>query len=144
FSIVIDYAHTPDGLENILNAVKPQAGRVIPVFGCGGNRDRTKRPIMGEIAGRYGDMCIITSDNPRFEEPLDIISEIETGMKKTGCPYIVIENREKAIKYAILNAKKGDIIVIAGKGAEDYQEIKGVKYPFSDSDKVREILAASF
>lgn len=141
FSVVIDYAHTPDGLENILKAVSQQKkGRVITVFGCGGDRDSLKRPIMGQIAAKYSDLAVITSDNPRFEEPMDIINQIAKGIPEGYDKCILMENRFNAIKYAMQNAQNGDIIVIAGKGDEDYQDIKGVKHHFSDREAVAEIL----
>jgi len=144
FSVLIDYAHTPDGLQNILSTVRDFAkGRVITVFGCGGDRDRTKRPIMGRIAGQLSDFCVITSDNPRTEDPMKIIRDIEEGIKDTGSSYVVIENRYQAIKYAITNAEKDDIIVLAGKGHETYQEINGVRYHFDENEVVREILSES-
>lgn len=141
FTIILDYAHTPDGLENTLKTVKEFArGRIIPVFGCGGDRDKGKRPIMGEIAGRLSTFSIITSDNPRTENPYDIISAVEDGMKSTGCEYVCIENRREAIKYAIENAIPEDIIILAGKGHETYQEINGVKHPFDEKIVVKELL----
>jgi len=141
YSLILDYAHTPDSLESTLKTVKGFAkGRVVCVFGCGGNRDNKKRPIMGEISGKLADFTVITSDNPRFEEPDAIIAEIEEGMKKTRGKYVTIENRRDAIKYAIENAKDGDVIVLAGKGHEDYQEIKGVKHDFDEKVVVAEIL----
>ena len=131
--IMIDYAHSPESLESILNAVKSYTrGRVICVFGCGGNRDKNKRPLMGEIAGRISDYTIITSDNPRDEEPSEIIKEIEEGIKKTKANYKVIEDRKEAIKAAIEMANKLDIVVIAGKGHEMYQEVKGKKNEFNE------------
>ena len=138
--IMIDYAHSPESLESILNAVKSYTrGRVICVFGCGGNRDKNKRPLMGEIAGRISDYTIITSDNPRDEEPLEIIKEIEEGIKKTKANYKVIEDRKEAIKAAIEMANKLDIVVIAGKGHEMYQEVKGKKNEFNEKKIVIEI-----
>ncbi len=140
-SVIVDYAHTPDGLENILSSINSfKKGKLICVFGCGGNRDAVKRPIMGEIAGRLSDYCVITSDNPRFEEPEKIIDSIEEGMKKTSCSYIRNADRFSAIKHAMEYAKKGDIIAICGKGDEDYQEIEGVKHHFSDREAVEEIV----
>lgn len=140
-AIMIDYAHTPESLESILHAVKTYTkGRVISVFGCGGDRDRTKRPLMGEVSGKIADYTIITSDNPRTEEPLEIIKEIEKGIKKTNGKYICIENRKEAIKEAIEMANKKDIIVLAGKGHEPYQEINGVKHPFDERIIVKEII----
>lgn len=142
YTIILDYAHTPDSLENTLKTVREFArGRIIPVFGCGGDRDRTKRPIMGEIAGNLSTFAIITSDNPRTEDPFDILDEVERGMKQTDCEYICIENRREAIKYAIHNAVPDDIIVLAGKGHETYQEINGVKHPFDEKVVVAELLS---
>jgi UDP-N-acetylmuramoyl-L-alanyl-D-glutamate--2,6-diaminopimelate ligase len=142
FTLILDYAHTPDSLENTLLTVREFArGRIIAVFGCGGDRDKGKRPIMGEIAGRLSTFVVITSDNPRSEKPLTIISEIEIGIKKTKCEYRCIENRREAIRYAIHSARPEDIIVLAGKGHETYQEIHGIKYPFDEKVVVQELLA---
>ena len=139
--IMIDYAHSPESLENILQAVKSYTrGRVISVFGCGGDRDSGKRPIMGEISGRIADFTIITSDNPRTEEPEKIVEQIEEGIKKTKGKYIVIVDRINAIKEAIKMANKRDIIVLAGKGHEPYQEINGKKYPFDERIIVKELI----
>lgn len=143
YTVILDYAHTPDSLQNTLQTVNEFVrGRIVTVFGCGGDRDKGKRPIMGEIAGRLSDFTIITSDNPRTEVPKDIIIQIEDGMKKTNADYICIENRRDAIRYALENARKDDIIVLAGKGHETYQEINKVKYPFDEKVVVREILEA--
>ena len=140
-AIMIDYAHSPESLENILKAVKSYTtGRVICVFGCGGDRDKTKRPLMGEIAGNIANFTIITTDNPRTEKPNEIINEIEVGIKKTNGKYICIEDRIQAIKYAIQMANKKDIIILAGKGHEPYQEINGKKYPFDERKIVNEII----
>ncbi|WP_291788335.1 UDP-N-acetylmuramoyl-L-alanyl-D-glutamate--2,6-diaminopimelate ligase [Cecembia sp.] len=141
---IVDYAHTPDALENVLKTIKgvrTGGEQVITVVGCGGNRDRTKRPIMAKIATQFSDKVILTSDNPRDEEPTSIIREMEAGInpvdfKKT----IAIEDRREAIKMAGMMANKGDIILIAGKGHETYQEIKGVKHPFDDRKVVKEML----
>lgn len=142
FTIILDYAHTPDSLENTLLTVREFArARVITVFGCGGDRDKGKRPIMGEIAGKLSSYVVITSDNPRTEDPMKIIGEIEAGIKKTDCEYVCIENRREAIRYAIHNAQSDDIIVLAGKGHETYQEINGVKYPFDEKVVVAELLS---
>lgn len=135
--VIVDFAHTPDGIEKVLNALKNRP--LIVVFGAGGDRDRTKRPIMGKIAQRFAKFCIVTSDNPRSEDPNLIISEILSGMKNDESVF-AIENRKDAIKKALNLAQDGDMIVILGKGDEDYQEIKGVKYPFSDKEVVLEIL----
>ncbi len=141
--IIIDYAHTPDALENILSTINEMDinGRIITVFGAGGNRDKTKRPLMGKIASQYSDMVIITSDNPRNEDPSAIISDIEKGVPANLNPKVFkIEDRADAIKMAINIANKGDIIVIAGKGHETYQEIKGVKNHFDDREVVLQII----
>ncbi len=133
YTVIIDYAHTPDGLENIITTVKDFAlGRVITLFGCGGDRDSTKRSIMGEIAGRLSDYSIITSDNPRTEDPDAIINEIVAGIKKTNGEYKVITDRREAIAYALDNAKKDDVIILAGKGQETYQIIGKEKYDFDE------------
>ena len=139
--IMIDFAHSPESLESILNAVKSYTrGRVICVFGCGGERDKNKRPIMGEISGRISDFTIITSDNPRNEDPNEIIKEIEEGIKKTKANYKVIEDRKEAIEYAIKMANRLDIVVIAGKGHEIYQEINGKKIEFDEKKIILEIV----
>ena len=139
--IMIDYAHSPESLENILQAVKSYTrGRVISVFGCGGDRDSGKRPIMGEISGRIADFTFITSDNPRTENPKEIVEQIEEGIKKTKGKYKVIVDRTEAIKEAIKMANKRDIIVLAGKGHEPYQEIKGIKHPYDERMIVNEII----
>ena len=141
YRVILDYAHSPDSLENILKAVRQTCkGRMIALFGCGGNRDSAKRPMMGEIAGELSDYCILTSDNPRSEEPMDILRDIEEGIRGTGCEYVVIENRREAIKYALQFAKPSDVVVLAGKGHETYQEIKGVRYPFNEKIVVAELL----
>ena len=140
-NIMIDYAHSPESLENILSAVKEYTqGRVISVFGCGGDRDSGKRPIMGEISGRIADYTIITSDNPRTEEPEVIVKQIEDGIKKTNGKYECIVDRKEAIRKAIEMANKRDIIVLAGKGHEPYQEINHKTYPFDERIIVREII----
>lgn len=142
YRVILDYAHSPDSLENILKAVRETSkGRMIALFGCGGNRDTAKRPIMGEIAGELADFCVLTSDNPRNEDPMEILAEIEEGIKPTGCEYVVIENRREAIRYALKNALPTDVIVLAGKGHETYQEICGVKHPFDEKVVVAELLA---
>ena len=140
-TIMIDYAHTPESLEKILSSVKIYTkGRVISVFGCGGDRDKNKRPIMGEVSGRVADYSIITSDNPRTEAPAAIVKDIEEGIKKTNGKYECIVNRRDAIKRAIQMANKQDIIVLAGKGHEQYQEINNKRYPFDESAIVNEII----
>ena len=140
--IMIDYAHSPESLQNILQAVRSYTkGRVISVFGCGGDRDTRKRPIMGEISGKIADYTIITSDNPRTENPEAIVKEIEEGIKKTKGKYEVIVDRIEAITKAIQMANKTDIIVLAGKGHEPYQEINGVKHPFDERIIVNDIIS---
>ena len=142
YRVILDYAHSPDSLENILKAVRDTTrGRMIALFGCGGNRDSGKRPLMGEIAGELADFCILTSDNPRNEDPMAILDAIEEGIRPTGCEYIVIENRREAIRYALTHAGADDVVVLAGKGHETYQEINGVKHPFDEKVVVRELLA---
>ena len=139
--IMIDYAHSPESLENILQATKSYTrGKVISVFGCGGDRDPGKRPIMGEISGRIADFTIITSDNPRTEDPKMIVNQIEEGLKKKNGKYMVMIDRKEAIKEAIKMATKRDIVILAGKGHELYQEIDGEKYPFDERVIVREII----
>ena len=141
YKVLLDYSHSPEALENILTAVRDfTKGRVIALFGCGGDRDHGKRPMMGEIGGRLADYCILTSDNPRNEDPYDILAAIEEGIKRTAGEYTVIENRREAIRYALNMAKEGDLVVLAGKGHETYQEIKGVKRPFDEKVVVRELL----
>ncbi len=137
YTVIIDYAHTPDGLENVINCVQGFAeGRVITLFGCGGDRDNTKRPIMGEIAGRLSDFSIITSDNPRTEDPELIVREIEAGMKRTNGEYVLITDRREAIGYALDMARKGDVIILAGKGQETYQIIGKEKHDFDERIEV--------
>lgn len=138
---MIDYAHTADSLTNILKAVKTYTkGRVICVFGCGGDRDKEKRPIMGEVAGKIADYSIVTTDNPRTEKPNEIIKEIEAGISKTKGKYEIIEDRKEAIKKAITMMNKKDIVVICGKGHEKYQEINKEKIPFDERKIINEIL----
>ncbi|MBQ9940630.1 MAG: UDP-N-acetylmuramoyl-L-alanyl-D-glutamate--2,6-diaminopimelate ligase [Clostridia bacterium] len=137
FSVIIDFAHTPDGLKNILDAVRGfKTGRLITLFGCGGDRDKTKRPIMGKVAMQNSDYCIITSDNSRTEEKADIINDILEGVKGIKTPYKVIENRTEAIEYAIDMAKPDDIILLAGKGHEEYEIDKTGKHPYSETEIV--------
>ena len=139
YTVLIDYAHTPDGLDNVLRSVRDFCkGRLIAVFGCGGDRDPIKRPIMGRIGVELSDLAIITSDNPRTEEPAAIIADIVKGAETANGTYKIIENRMKAIEYAMDIAKKDDIIILAGKGHETYQEIHGVKHHLDE----REIVAA--
>lgn len=142
YTVLIDYAHKPDALENILSTIRECAeGRVVTLFGCGGDRDRTKRPVMGEIAARYSDFVVVTSDNPRTEDPMAIIGEILPGLKGSKTPYKVIENRPQAIRWAMENAQPGDTIVLAGKGQETYQEIGHEKFHLDEREVVRDVLA---
>lgn len=139
--VIVDYAHTPDALEKVLRtAAEIVKGRLICIFGCGGERDITKRPLMGKIAGSYSDYCIITSDNPRTESQQQIATDIEGGLYETGCNYEIIEDRRKAIAKAVSIYRKGDLILIAGKGHETYQIIGGSKTYFSDQETVRELI----
>ncbi|MBQ8799746.1 MAG: UDP-N-acetylmuramoyl-L-alanyl-D-glutamate--2,6-diaminopimelate ligase [Lachnospiraceae bacterium] len=142
FSLMIDYAHNAMSLKSLLTALKVyQPKRLVCLFGCGGNRSRDRRFEMGEISSKYADLTIVTSDNPRFEEPEAIIEDILTGVKKADGAYVTIPDRKEAIRYAILNAKEEDVIVLAGKGHEDYQEICGVKYPMDERVLIAEILS---
>ena len=142
YTVLVDYAHTPDGLENVLASVRDFCkGRLIAVFGCGGDRDPMKRPIMGEIGTRLADHAIITSDNPRTEDPMAIIADILEGVDSTQKNYEVIENRVCAIRHAMDIAEKNDIIVLAGKGHETYQEIMGVKHHLDEREIVAQYLA---
>lgn len=142
FTLLIDYAHNAMALESLLTTLKEyEPGRLVCLFGCGGNRAKSRRFEMGEVSGKLADLTIITSDNPRFEEPMDIIADIRTGISKTEGAYVEICDRKEAIKYAIENGQPGDIVVLAGKGHEDYQEIQGVKYPMDERDLIRDILA---
>lgn len=137
FTVIIDYAHTPDGLKNILSTINAcKSGRLVTLFGCGGDRDSTKRPIMGEVAARMSDFVIVTSDNPRSEDPQKIIEDIVEGMKYIDTPYKVVENRAQAIQYAVSNAQKGDIIVLAGKGHETYQVLSSGTIHFDEREVV--------
>lgn len=141
FTLLIDYAHNAMALESLLTTLKEyQPKRLLCLFGCGGNRAKARRFEMGEVSGRLADLTIITSDNPRFEDPRDIMEDIKTGIEKTEGRYVEICDRKEAIAYAIANGQPGDIIVLAGKGHEDYQEIKGVKYPMDERDLIRDIL----
>ena len=139
--VVVDYAHTPDGLQKILSSAKQICkGRLFCVFGCGGNRDTTKRPIMGEIAGSVADFCVLTTDNPRFEDPKSIIIDIQKGVEKVTSNFFVEVDRQKAISYALKHSKKDDMVVVAGKGAENYMEIKGKKIYYSDFDVINSLI----
>ena len=141
FTLLIDYAHNAMALESLLATLREyDPGRLVCLFGCGGNRSRDRRFEMGEVSGRLADLTVITSDNPRNEDPLDIIADIRTGIDKTDGKYIEIPDRKEAIRYCIKNGRKGDIIVLAGKGHEDYQEICGKKYPMDERVLIAEIL----
>ncbi|MCI8804575.1 MAG: UDP-N-acetylmuramoyl-L-alanyl-D-glutamate--2,6-diaminopimelate ligase [Clostridiales bacterium] len=143
FNVIVDYAHTPDGLENIINSVRGfTKGKIITVFGCGGDRDRKKRPIMGEIVSKLSDFSVLTSDNPRSEEPSSIIKEIETGVKPITKNYISIVDRKEAIFKAIAMAGKGDSVIIAGKGHEDYEIFADRTIHFDDTEVAKEALDA--
>ncbi|MCL5289575.1 MAG: UDP-N-acetylmuramoyl-L-alanyl-D-glutamate--2,6-diaminopimelate ligase, partial [Firmicutes bacterium] len=143
FAVIVDYAHTPDGLENILTTARQiTGGRLIAAALCGGDRDRTKRPIMGEIAAKYSDLAVVTSDNPRTEDPARIIEDVVEGVTRIASPenYLVIQDRREAINRAIEIAREGDVVVIAGKGHEDYQIIGTTKHPFDDRLVAKEAL----
>ncbi len=141
FCVYLDYAHTPDGLEKVLSALRAHcSSRLICVFGCGGNRDSGKRFDMGKISAKYADFTVITTDNPRFEESMDIILQIEKGVLSESKNYVIVQDRTQAIEYALNMAKTGDVVLVAGKGSENYQEILGIKLPYNDKDTIREIL----
>ncbi len=142
YAVLIDYAHTPDALENILTAVRDfTKGRLICLFGCGGDRDRTKRPVMGGIASALADLCVVTSDNPRTEEPGAILADILGGMSAGGAPYLVEPDRRAAIRLALSQARAGDVVVLAGKGHETYQEIDGVQHHLDEREEVARFFA---
>jgi UDP-N-acetylmuramoyl-L-alanyl-D-glutamate--2,6-diaminopimelate ligase len=141
YTVIIDYAHTPDGLINILKTIRGFAKkRIITLFGCGGDRDKTKRPQMGKIAGELSDFCVLTSDNPRTEDPTAIINDILVGLAETKCEYKVIENRFEAIEFAIDNAKKDDIVLLAGKGHELYQILNDRTIVFDEREIVLKLI----
>ena len=141
FTLLIDYAHNAMSLESLLTTLKEyHPKRLVCLFGCGGNRSRLRRFEMGEVSGRLADLTVITSDNPRFEEPQAIIDDIRTGIEKTDGKYVEIIDRKEAIRYVIEHGQPGDVIVLAGKGHEDYQEIKGVKYPMDERVLIQEVL----
>ncbi|MCM1568955.1 MAG: UDP-N-acetylmuramoyl-L-alanyl-D-glutamate--2,6-diaminopimelate ligase [Roseburia sp.] len=142
FTLLIDYAHNAMALKSLLSTLREyEPGRLVCLFGCGGNRSRDRRFEMGEVSGQLADLTIITSDNPRFEKPQDIMEDIKTGIERTEGDYIEICDRKEAIRYAITHGRPGDIIVLAGKGHEDYQEIEGVKYPMDERVLIQEILS---
>ena len=141
YRVILDYAHAPDALDNILKTCRTfTKGRLIALFGCGGDRDKGKRPIMGRIGGELADLCILTSDNPRTEDPMVILESIREGIEETACPYVMIENRREAIRHALEIGQPGDVIALCGKGHETYQEIMGVKHPFDEKVVVAELL----
>ena len=141
FTLMIDYAHNAMALESLLTTLKEyHPHRLVCLFGCGGNRSKLRRYEMGEVSGKLADLTIITSDNPRDEEPQAIIDDIKIGMAKTDGKYVEIPDRKEAIAYAIHHGEPGDIIVLAGKGHEDYQEIKGVKHHMDERDLIQEII----
>ncbi|MBQ9228535.1 MAG: UDP-N-acetylmuramoyl-L-alanyl-D-glutamate--2,6-diaminopimelate ligase [Eubacterium sp.] len=141
YTVIIDYAHSPDGLENIISSLREIAnGRIVTLFGCGGDRDKTKRPLMGEIAARLSDFCVVTSDNPRSEAPDAIIEDILAGMHGTKTPYKVVVNRREAIRWAMENAQKNDILLLAGKGHETYQILPTETIHFDEREVVAEVL----
>ena len=143
YTILIDYAHTSDSLENVLSTVQGFAkGRTVALFGCGGDRDRTKRPLMGAAAAEYADFVVVTTDNPRTEKPADIIADILPGLSGTKTPYVVVEDRIKAIHYCMDHAQAGDVIVLCGKGHETYQEINHVKHHMDEREIVADYLKA--
>lgn len=142
YTLMIDYAHNAMSLESLLNSLREyKPDRLVCLFGCGGNRSRDRRFEMGEVSSRLADFTVVTSDNPRWEEPEDIINDIVTGVKKGPGEYVQIVDRKEAIRYCIQNASEGDVIVIAGKGHEDYQEIRGVKYHMDDRELIADILS---
>ena len=139
--VFVDFAHTPDGLKKALETLRKHCkGRLICVFGCGGNRDKEKRPKMGEVAARMADFCVLTSDNPRYEDPLDIISSIEKGYRRFSVRYVVVPDRVVALDYALDYLRKDDVLLVAGKGGEECQEIMGIKYPFNDNNVIEKLL----
>ena len=142
FAVIVDYAHTPDALENVLNAIhgvmEGKKGQIITVCGCGGNRDKGKRPLMAQEAVKQSDKVILTSDNPRFEEPEDILADMQAGLTQEQLASVLtIVDRRQAIKTACMMAQPGDVILVAGKGHEDYQIVKGVKHHFDDKEEIR-------
>ncbi len=140
YKIIIDYAHNEISMENLMQTIEEyKHKRVICIFGGGGNRSKLRRYAMGEIGGKMADLCIITEDNPRFEEIADINEDIKVGLNKSNANYIMIDDRREAIKYAMQNAQEGDLILLIGKGHEDYQEVKGVKYPFNEREIILEL-----
>jgi len=141
YTMMIDYAHNAMSLESLLTTLKEyHPKRLVCLFGCGGNRAKSRRYEMGEVSSRLADLTVITSDNPRDEDPMDIINDILEGVKRADGAYVTIPDRKEAIRYCMTNAQKGDVVVLAGKGHEDYQEIKGVKYDMDERVLIQEIL----
>ena len=141
YTMMIDYAHNAMALKSLLSTIREyEPGRVVTLFGCGGNRAKSRRYEMGEESGKLSDLTVITSDNPRNEEPMDIIADIVSGMEKTDGKYVTIPDRKEAIRYCYENAKSGDVIILAGKGHEDYQEICGVKHHMDERELVMDVL----
>ena len=141
FSVIIDYAHTPDGLYNVIRTIRGFCrGRIITVFGCGGDRDAGKRPKMGRIAAELSDYCVVTSDNPRTENPVAIINDVVEGVKNGKCDYTVVVNRFEAIETALDMAKKDDVVLLAGKGHETYQILADRTIDFDEREIVRKLL----
>ena len=139
--VFVDFAHTPDGLFQSLTALKAHCkGRLICLFGCGGNRDKSKRAPMGETVAKLCDFCVLTSDNPRYEDPLDIIGEIERGYRRFSMRYLIVPERKIALGYALDFLRENDVLLVAGKGGENEQEIMGIKYPFNDNDIIEKII----
>ncbi|MDE7084597.1 MAG: UDP-N-acetylmuramoyl-L-alanyl-D-glutamate--2,6-diaminopimelate ligase [Clostridia bacterium] len=140
--IFVDFAHTPDGLEKSLSSLKKLCkGSLYCLFGCGGNRDTAKRPIMGAVAAKYADFVIVTSDNPRYEDPYEIIAQIEAGIKPSGKKYVTVTDREVATEYALNLLSQDDILLIAGKGGENYQEIMGIKHSYNDNTVIKKLIS---
>ena len=141
FTLMIDYAHNAMALESLLHTLRDyNPGRIVTVFGCGGNRSKTRRYEMGEVSSKLADLTVVTSDNPRNEEPMDIINDILVGVHKANGEYVTIPDRKEAIAYCMKNAQDGDIVVLAGKGHEDYQEIRGVKHHMDERELIAEII----
>lgn len=141
YTLMIDYAHNAMALESLLTTLKEyEPGRLVCLFGCGGNRAKSRRYEMGEVSSKLADLTVVTSDNPRNEEPMDIINDILIGVHKADGEYVTIPDRKEAIKYCMEHAGAGDIVILAGKGHEDYQEIKGVKHHMDERDLIQEII----
>ena len=140
YTVLIDYAHNAMSMESLLTTIKDyNPKRIVSLFGCGGNRSKLRRFEMGEISGKLADLSVLTADNSRYEDVLDIIEDIKTGINKTDGEYVVIPDRKEAIKYCIENAEDGDIILLLGKGHEDYQEINGERFPFDEREIISDI-----